>query len=217
MHEGHECDRPLSFSSSARFSQTARATLRRVTLRLRAFADKMGGHSPPAMSDRAARAALLVAVMATLSLAACASGGRSTAAKNLPSCRSAPVDSMFLGSGPVYGACEVDRQATMIGRPTLAPRVGTGMPPRPVPTCERADVEFVVDAQGVARADRIRTVRSNSLELLQALRDAVPTMRFTPALKDGQPVAQLFRYGTIRTTSVRAAGSPPPARPPRRC
>lgn len=170
------------------------------------------------MSDRVhARAALLVVVMATLFLAACASGGRSTAA-NLPSCRSAPVDSMFLGAGPVYGACEVDRQAMPIGRPAFVSLPGSRMPSGPMPTCERADVEFVVDAQGIARADRIRTVRSNSIELLQALRDAVPTMRFTPALKDGQPVAQVFRYGTIRTASVvRSAGSPPPARPPRRC
>lgn len=168
------------------------------------------------MPDRAhPRAALLVAVTATLLLAACASAGGSTAA-NRPSCRSAPVDSMFLGSGPVYGACEVDRQATMIGRPIFSPP-GSGVTSRPIPSCERADVEFVVDANGVARTDRIKNVRFNSMELLQALRDAVPTMRFTPALKDGQPVAQVFRFGTIRTSIVRAAGSPAPSRPPRSC
>lgn len=124
---------------------------------------------------------------------------------------------MFLGAGPVYGPCEVDRQATMVGRPTFISPSGTGPISRQMPACERADVEFVVDAQGVARADRIRNVRYNSLELLQSVRDAVHTMRFTPALKDGKPVAQLYRYAIIRTSTMRAAGSPPPSRPPRRC
>lgn len=168
------------------------------------------------MSHRAPpRAALLVGVLTTLFLAACASAGRPTAA-NRRSCRVVPVDSMFLASGPVYGPCEVDRQAAVIGRPTFAFPPGTGPAPSRTPTCERVDVEFVVDARGVARADRIRNVRSNSLEFLQAVRGAVATMQFTPALKDGQPVAQLFRYSITRTM-VRGVGSAPPARPPRHC
>lgn len=168
------------------------------------------------MTDRARpRVALLVAVLAMLFLVACASGGGSTAA-NRRSCRAAPVDSMFLESGPVYGACEVDRPVAVIGRPSFAFPPGSGTTTRHTPACEFAEVEFVVDARGVARTDRIRNVRSNSLELLQTVRGAVTMLQFTPALKDGQPVAQLFRYGITRTI-VRGVGSAPPARPSRPC
>lgn len=76
------------------------------------------------------------------------------------------------------------------------------------PACASAEVEFVVGEDGVPRGP-IRTIRSSSPDFLNRLREAVPFMRYTPAMKDGKPVAQVVRYRTgIRRVVVSSGGRP---------
>ena len=124
---------------------------------------------------------------------------------------------MFRSGTPTYAACEVDRAATMIGRPQLM-STGSSTSATP-PACVHAEVEFVVDERGHPRTDRIRAVRYNSTEFLNEVKGVVSTLRYEPAMKDGQRVPQVVRFGLTRTTAVVRvpAGSGPPAMPsPRR-
>jgi hypothetical protein len=80
-------------------------------------------------------------------------------------------------------------------------------------------VEFVVDENGVPVASPVRLVRSTSSEISQALLRGVPDLRFAPALKDGEPVRQLVRFGMgIMITRNRASpATMSPAGLPRSC
>lgn len=93
-------------------------------------------------------------------------------------------------SHQVYLAAEVDRQAHYVS--------GSAEPVYP-DSLWRAHVgghvlaQFVVDAEGVVEAATISIVASTHPEFAAAVRAAVPTARFEPALAAGHPVRQLVQ------------------------
>jgi hypothetical protein len=99
------------------------------------------------------------------------------------------VDSVYLSLGPVYRECAVDRKARPKNRP-LHSRTMT----MPNKTCLSAEFEFVVDTLGLPEHDRIRLVRSNDSPFADREASAIQEMTFTPAMKDGAKVRQIYRH-----------------------
>jgi hypothetical protein len=121
------------------------------------------------------------------------------------------------GGNTVYLACQVDREAKPRG---FAPRVDWSPPTSDIRdgSCFRADYEFVVDTLGIPELGTIRDVGATNSGFQQAARDAIPRLRYSPALRNGTPVRQLVSYsqsvGIRRVISSSPSGGPPP-RPPR--
>ncbi len=106
---------------------------------------------------------------------------------------------------PVYPACAVDRKARQL--PGGAPVMYT--PSQPVP-CIRAVFDVVVDARGVPIASTAKLVRTNDQGFATAMLAALPSLRYEPAMKDGQPVAQLVQFEPVMVmirSSSRPTGS----------
>ena len=64
---------------------------------------------------------------------------------------------------------------------------------------------------------RVLNVGGNSQELAQAVRVALPALRYDPAVRDGAPVRQRVRYKssvTMKVVVVRAGEQPDPGRRP---
>lgn len=144
---------------------------------------------------------------------ACASAGRSA-----PDTRSAEraaagsrcagqLDSLFVKNGPVYRACEVDDSARLASQPPRPRNYRYSASDR----CLRADVDIVVRPDGTPDPDIAKVVRTNSSRFAQAVLDEVPTLRYRPAIKNGQPVAQVTRISVMVASVLvrREAGSPP--------
>ena len=137
-------------------------------------------------------------------------------------CALAAADTVYLAAGPVYRDCAVDVRARIIGqrasptdyRPTATPSRGD--------RCIAAEVQFVVDPQGVPEAGTARVVRADDPALGEALLRVLPQWRYSPAQKDGTAVRQIVRERSaiaIGFTVVRVSGAgsvtppPPPPRP----
>jgi TonB family protein len=79
-----------------------------------------------------------------------------------------------------------------------------------------AQMIYVVDSTGRIDTTTIRVVTRTHEEFVTAVRQAMPEMRFRPAIQQGQPVRQLvqqiFRFRINRPDSIRApSAAPPPA------
>ena len=141
-------------------------------------------------------------------LAGCASGGNAApevtsagSPAKVVSERCAPTDTLVSGMA-VYPECGVGITAKPLGS---APRIQYTPRGR---TCSMTDVVVVVDAEGRVLEKTARVVRTNDPELTTAYLAVLPTMRFTPASKDGKHVAQLVQVGTMAVTETRRAGAP---------
>lgn len=141
---------------------------------------------------------------------ACASRGTTASQISRRSC--APVDSAFLGGGPVFRSCSVDDSARVVsGRTFFDYQL------RPSETCARAVVEFVVDESGAPDVTTAHVVRASSTAFSDAVVRSIASWRYSPAKKDGVPVRQLVRIepGAVMV-AVRAGDNPsPPSRMPR--
>lgn len=122
------------------------------------------------------------------------------------------TDTTFAVAMTVYRACAVDREARAVGR-----RLETDFRPTGTsPLCYRAIVEFVVDEKGQTVPSTARVVRSSDSRYARAVIEAVPRWRFTPASRDGTPVAQVVQIDQWIQAMIRASGQPsppPPSRP----
>lgn len=155
----------------------------------------------------------LAIVLAAALAAGCASSGSSNASRdpNAPKRGSrnsatcpARIDSMFLTHGTVYRACDVDTPAHQ--QPTS---VRPDIQPTRNDRCMSAEFEFVVGTDGIPEGDVVRLVSSNNSSFADAVRRIIPALRFTPAIKDGQPVRQLARYASMVTISISSGGAMP--------
>ena len=129
----------------------------------------------------------------------CASGGggaeradrRETAA--MRSNRCAPIVSdTLLSRVPVYPACGVDVKVRLVSGPFMpqyTPQRGL--------TCVRASLRVVVDANGRTVPKSERLIRTNDPALYAAMLAELPSLRYEPARKDGQPVAQIHEMNWI--------------------
>jgi len=130
-------------------------------------------------------------------------------------CPDLPADSIPAGQR-IYVACQVDREAKPRGaalRLDFTPPAG-GLRDG---SCYRAEYEFVVDTLGFADLGTVREVSSNSADFGQALRDAIPRLRYDPARRADTLVRQLVTYKQMAGVRVvsSAFGTAPRARPPR--
>ncbi|MDP1858904.1 MAG: hypothetical protein Q8K82_09545 [Gemmatimonadaceae bacterium] len=132
-------------------------------------------------------------------------------------CPEISVDSVQAGE-PVYLACQVDREAKPRG---IAPRIDWSPSPSELRdgSCFRAEYQFVVDTLGIPDVRTVRDVGSTTSSFQQAARDAIPRLRYSPALRNGTPVRQLVSHtqsaAIRRVITSSPAGSPPSTRPPR--
>lgn len=94
-----------------------------------------------------------------------------------------------IGAGvPVYSSCEVDKR---VGQPQFRPFKYEPDPPQP---CGRAVIEFVVDSAGVPLVSTAREVVSNDKRFTQAMIRELAAARYSPAMRDKRPVAQLATW-----------------------
>jgi hypothetical protein len=120
----------------------------------------------------------------------------------------AKVDSAFASLGQVYRDCDVDREATRIANGAHIDLVGVTARP-----CMSVDLEFVVDENGRAIPAPVVIVRTTSRDFGDAVAASVPSWRYTPAQKDGNPVRQLVKTHEMvqtRTVVVRSNSPVPP-------
>ena len=137
-------------------------------------------------------------------VAACASGAKETPVIPQGATRCAAIVSDSLLSGvPVYPECGVGIVAKPVGSP---PRVQ--YTPQRGRSCSMATVAVVVDDQGRVLEKTARVVRTNDPELTTALMASLPSLRYTPATREGKAVAQIVEvsYGVMAET--RRAGAP---------
>ena len=116
-------------------------------------------------------------------------------------CTGEPVDTT--AADAIFRDCDVDRAAKPRSevRPMIRPEVlgNSG-------GCYTAEFEFVVDTTGTIEPDDLRLVRSTSTELADALKAVLPALRYTPAIRNGQPVRQRVRYKQSVVTRVVVSG-----------
>ena len=115
------------------------------------------------------------------------------------------------GGVAVYVACQVDREAKPRG---MAPRLEWTPSTSEVRdgACFRAEYQFVVDTLGIPEVATIRDVGANSANFQQAVRDAIPRLRYAPAMLDGLPVRQRVSYQ--QSAAIRAVVSSSPSSRP---
>ncbi|HEX9754052.1 MAG TPA: TonB family protein, partial [Gemmatimonadales bacterium] len=73
-------------------------------------------------------------------------------------------------------------------------------------------VVFVVDSTGLVDTTTFRVIRATHRDFVEAIRAALPGMRFRPAMLGGQAVRQLVEQPF--TFKIRPPDSTPPPRPP---
>lgn len=165
------------------------------------------------------RASRLAPIALLVLAAACASGGSSSTGsaqqagaprrghgRNDPNCPS-QIDSTYLLRGIVYRGCDVDNPAHAVQvavRPDYQAARGE--------SCLNAEFEFVVGRDGTPEVETARLVRTNNSRYAESLKRLLPTLRYTPAKKDGEPVRQVVRWSYAMVavvTSSRSGGSPP--------
>lgn len=153
----------------------------------------------------------LVCASFVVALAACAgSAPRGQAAPK--QCEPKEIPAAWVAAGPVYRSCEVDQPAKAIG--TVSVRGWE--PSRPSRECNTALIEFVVDTTGQPVGSTARLVRATDAQLGSALLGTVPSRHYTPAVKNGRPVAQVVQESTIallRVVSVVTSSRGQPSAP----
>jgi hypothetical protein len=113
------------------------------------------------------------------------------------------VSDTLLGGVPVYPACGVDTKIRLSSAP-LRPQYT----PRPGLTCVSASLSVIVDAQGRPVPKTERLIRTNDPALYSAMQAELPSLRYEPAKKDGQPVAQIHEM--VWMAGIGRPGGPKP-------
>ena len=143
-------------------------------------------------------------------VAACSSA---TTGSSGDGCMIAAEDSVYLRQGNVYRDCAVDRRARLLTpnvrvdyQPSSRPRAGT--------VCYFAHLQFVVNANGIPEISTASITRTNEQRFAEAALASLPSWRYEPALKDGEPVRQIVSERKIMALSVVIVGSGQAKRPP---
>jgi hypothetical protein len=79
-------------------------------------------------------------------------------------------------------------------------------------SCTSAELEYVVDENGLIEPGSAHVLRSTDPQFADAVINVLPAWHYQPAMKDGKPVRQITRYkATVQTVTVAVpAGSGPP-------
>ena len=144
------------------------------------------------------RSILCAIPILSMLLIAC-SGTRQAA--NAERCALTAADSVYLANGPVYRDCNVDRAAVE----TSAVRVEFNPPIdryQRTMQCYRADLQFVIDANGILEPGTAKVVESNDGAFAAAALASLERRKFRPAMKDGQPVRQIVKKREGMATRV---------------
>lgn len=133
-------------------------------------------------------------------------------------CTGAPPDSTWLSAGPIYRDCEVDTPAVQEDEGPRYPN-GPFIQLRLGRPCLHIIMDVVVEPNGRVNRDQVRVVSSDHPVMTEETLKTLRGVRFTPAVKDGQPVRQLARYArSVRLDGmamrIGRVGRPPPSQPP---
>lgn len=154
----------------------------RARLRPSAAADGWSGSAGYLSDAVGPRGFQTTIVPVTLSRLACPAAWRSLA----------PAAMRLSPSLSIYYADQVDKEAAIDARSPLPKgaqlNVRSGVPARSVL------VQLVVDSLGRALPDRVKILKTDSDSLSSRVFAAVPLMRFTPAIVQRRPVAQLVQW-----------------------
>jgi len=149
-------------------------------------------------------------VIAIVVVAACAGAPPRTAAERAASCPLTQTDSAFLGRGPVYRDCAVDKPAKLItgsvGRVDFTPQLNG-------PRCFAVEFEVVVDTLGRPEVETAHVIRATDRTFADAVMSSVVNWRFEAAILDHRPVRQISKQGQkagISVVAVAAGSGPPP-------
>ena len=141
-----------------------------------------------------------------LAISACASGGKTSGLAGAPDgspCALRAQDSVYARAVPVYRDCSVRTQAKL-----LTPQVAPDWNPAPGgATCYSAEVEFVVDANGMYEPGTARVVRASSQPFAESIVAVLPKYKFDPATIDGLPVRQVFNVKRSAEMAMRVVSS----------
>lgn len=175
--------------------------------RRRAPRDAHTNHREPVLQMPSSMWPHVGGLFLAVALAACASGGRRSAA-----CAPVPED-QWIGGSPVYRDCSVDRAARPIGEPPNLQYTKSGS----AQSCFRATVRGVVDTTGKLILSTVKTVRTNDEGFLQALIQSLEARRYSPAERAGQRVPQIVEVDAAMQALLRTVrmGTSPPATPRR--
>ncbi|HEY2378119.1 MAG TPA: hypothetical protein VGH98_19240 [Gemmatimonadaceae bacterium] len=143
----------------------------------------------------------------------CASGSNGAASR--AACALESGDSVYLVRGPVYRDCAVDERAAVIDR-SGHPNFSPSSPPPGGRACYTAEVEFVVDTQGIPEMETVKLVRTNNPDYAQAAVPVVAGWRYKPAILHGVPVRQIVHESETMAVAVVAAPAGETPRPPTR-
>jgi hypothetical protein len=82
--------------------------------------------------------------------------------------------------------------------------------------CYRAIIHLVVDERGLPIAETARLVRTTDTQFARAAMDAIISMRFRPALRNGVAVKQVYEHDAAALVAVSVGGGrpSPPSRIP---
>ncbi len=97
----------------------------------------------------------------------------------------------------MYRDCAVDKKVRVKNRPRFVPPAGM-----PTMQCMAAEFEFVVDTVGRPEIETVRKIRTNDPSFADATAMSIQEMTFTPAMKDGARVRQIYEYKTAVTVQI---------------
>lgn len=135
----------------------------------------------------------------SMGFAACSSN---PPARDGRSCALSASDSAYVGSQPLFKDCQVDQVAKAIDTRLELPSSPMASPD---PRCYRAEVQFVVGADGIPERDTIRLMSGGGDFLANAVLASVPNWKYRPAVLHGNPVRQLIRERRMLETRVRVS------------
>jgi len=128
-------------------------------------------------------------ILGVIFAAACASTGGAAGARTRGSrCPLEAKDSVFLAGGPVYRDFAVDRKAEPIAD------VHPEFRPDPTTRCYSAEIEFVVNENGLPEEETARILHATDRRFAEAVYQTIPRLRFHPALRGGAPVRQIVDF-----------------------
>jgi hypothetical protein len=133
----------------------------------------------------------------------CVMGGRSGPSRG---CGLRDGDSTLVAGAPLYRECAVDTKATNVTR-GAGPFFRPPGPPRD--GCHSAELQFVVDTNGVPEQRTARILRTNDRSYADAVVATLSAWRYHPARIKDRPVRQIVteREATSITVARGGAGS----------
>ncbi len=118
---------------------------------------------------------------------------RTAAAQSTAPCSVESIDPVHLERGPVFRDCDVQQRASKGREPRLDFEFPQGL------TCAVAEIEFVIDTAGIPDTSAaVVVVDANSPEFVTFLRGKLGAYRFKAAVREGQPVRQVYRLRVVK-------------------